>query len=109
MTKIRFAAVLAAFGLLGLLGFSGLALAQFRSTPPDFIAPMQGHQENPPVFTDATGLAQFRLINRGDTLFYRLAVHNISNVVSAQIDSKPRSLIPRSTQSNPRTSVTGGV
>jgi hypothetical protein len=53
---------------------------------------MQGHQENPPVFTDATGLAQFRLINRGDTLFYRLAVHNVSNVVSAHLHMAPRGM-----------------
>jgi hypothetical protein len=70
----------------------GGAFAQFRATPPDFVAPMSGVRENPPVVTDATGIAQFRLINAGDTLVYRLIVHNISNVVAAHIHLAPRGI-----------------
>jgi hypothetical protein len=78
--------------VIALAGLSGGARAQFSSTPPDFIAPLQGRQENPAVATGATGLVQFRLINRGDTLFYRLVVHNIHNVVAAHIHMAPKGM-----------------
>lgn len=79
-----------AAGVLG--GLFSLAHAQFRSTPPDFIAQLSGRQENPPAATAATGFVQFRLINRGDTLFYRIVVHNIHNVVSAHLHMAPRGM-----------------
>jgi len=66
------------------------ALAQFRATPPDFVAPLSGVQENPPVATDATGNTQFRLINNGDTLVFRLIVDGIENVVAAHIHLAPQ-------------------
>ena len=60
-------------------------LAQFDATPPDFLAPLAGDQEVPPHVTPAMGQAQFRLINDGQTLVYRLIVDDISNVTASHI------------------------
>ena len=68
----------------------GGAFAQCRATPPDFVAPMSGVQENPPVAAEAAGIAQFRLINNGETLACRLNVDGIDNVAAAHIQLAPR-------------------
>lgn len=72
-----------------LLASAGIAPAQWRATPPDFVTPLTGEAEVPPRLTDATGQAQFRLINLGDTLVYRLIVDDIQNVVAAHIHLAP--------------------
>ncbi len=75
--------------LLAAAAGAGPVLAQFRSTPPDFLALLRGRQEVPAVDTEATGQITFRLINAGDTLAYSLRLHGISNVVAAHIHLAP--------------------
>jgi hypothetical protein len=53
----------------------------------NFVAPLDGGQEVPPVETRATGNAVFHL--RGDGLHYRLIVANIQNVTQAHIHRAP--------------------
>jgi len=58
------------------------------ATPPDsknFVSPMEGEQENPPVDTTAVGVAVYHL-NAGETeLSFKLIVANIENVAQAHI------------------------
>jgi hypothetical protein len=72
-----------------LLASVGISSAQWNATPPDFVTPLVGTAEVPPRLTVATGQAQFRLINLGDTLVYRLIVEDIDNVVAAHIHLAP--------------------
>ncbi len=53
--------------------------------PNNFVAPLSGDQEVPPVDTDATGLARFQLSHDGTELTYRLIVANVENVTQAHI------------------------
>ena len=51
----------------------------------NFVAPLAGNQEFPPVDTKATGLAKFQINKDGDAINYKLIVANIENVVAAHI------------------------
>jgi hypothetical protein len=58
------------------------------ATPPDsknFVSPMEGEQENPPVDTTAVGVAVYHLNADGTELSFKLIVANIENVVAAHI------------------------
>jgi len=70
--------------VLALLVMASVAAA----TPPDsknFVSPMEGEQENPPVDTTAVGVAVYHL-NAGETeLSFKLIVANIENVAQAHI------------------------
>ena len=51
----------------------------------NFAAPLDGGQENPPVATNATGVAKFQLSKDGSSLGFKLIVANIDNVVASHI------------------------
>ena len=51
----------------------------------NFAAPLDGGQENPPVATNATGLAKFKLSKDDSSLEFKLIVANIDNVFAAHI------------------------
>lgn len=51
----------------------------------NFVAPLEGEQENPPVATDATGVAKLKLSKDTSTLDFKLIVANIENVFAAHI------------------------
>ena len=50
-----------------------------------WVAPLSGSQEVPPVDTNATGVAKFKLSKDGDSISYKLNVANIDNVTQAHI------------------------
>lgn len=50
-----------------------------------FQAILRGSEEVPPVRTNATGSARFRLSDDGQRLFYRLVVNNLRNFTQAHI------------------------
>jgi hypothetical protein len=58
----------------------------------NFVAPMDADQEvaDPPVISDATGVATFQLSQDGTELSYRVNVGNIENVTQAHIHWGPR-------------------
>ena len=62
-----------------------LAAIGFASTPRNFVAPLSGDQEVPPVDTNASGTTKFQLSPDGTELHYRLNVANIENVTQAHI------------------------
>jgi hypothetical protein len=78
--------------LLCLSGMISITSAQirYRSTPPDFVAPLEAAQVVGDLSSDAEGQVLIRLINLGDTLSYRVMVSDIENVVSAHIHLGPR-------------------
>jgi hypothetical protein len=51
----------------------------------NFVAPLSGREEVPPVATRATGVATFKLSADGSELSYRLIAANIENVTQAHI------------------------
>lgn len=51
----------------------------------NFIAPLSGGEEVPPVDTNATGVAHFKLSKDGTELEYKLIVANIENVLQSHI------------------------
>ena len=51
----------------------------------NFVAPLDGGQENPAVATNATGVAKFQLSQDGTALGFKLIVANIDNVFAAHI------------------------
>jgi len=55
----------------------------------NFVAPLSGSQEVPPVDTKATGLAKFQVNKDGDEISYKLIVANIENVRFAHIHMAP--------------------
>lgn len=74
--------------LMALVALTCSASAQ----PPaalNFVAPLDGDQEVPPVDTDAIGVAKFQLNDDGGELNYKLIVANIENVVAAHIHLAP--------------------
>ncbi len=62
-----------------------LAVPVYGGQNRNFVAPLDGGQENPPVDTDATGVAKFQLSKDGNTLEYKLIVANIENVFASHI------------------------
>jgi len=64
-----------------------IGTSQASAQPPskNFVAPLEGAQENPPVATKATGLAKFQLNKAGTALNYKLIVANINQVTQAHI------------------------
>ncbi|WP_219834944.1 CHRD domain-containing protein [Paenibacillus sp. R14(2021)] len=50
-----------------------------------FKASLKGRNEVPPVRTNSTGNAVFRLNSAGDKLFFRLVIQNIKKVTQAHI------------------------
>jgi hypothetical protein len=64
----------------------GVALAVLPSTVSagvNFVAPLSGDEEVPPVDTEATGVAKFKL--RGEGLVFKVNVANIEDVVATHI------------------------
>lgn len=55
----------------------------------NFVAPLDGGQENPPVATHATGVAKFQFSDDGSALAFQLIVANIDNVFAAHIHCGP--------------------
>lgn len=51
----------------------------------NFVAPLSGNQEVPPVATRASGLAKFKLSKDGTEFSYKLNVANIDGVTQAHI------------------------
>ena len=51
----------------------------------NFVAPLDGGQENPPVATNATGVAKFQLSADGTALGFKLIVANLDNVFASHI------------------------
>ena len=75
------ASLLSIFTLIVLLVTVGTAAAQ----PQNFVAPLSGSNEVPPVATKGTGVAKFKLDSSGAILSYKLIVANIDNVFAAHI------------------------
>ena len=55
----------------------------------NFVAPLSGAEEVPPVETRAQGVAYFQLNKAGDELRYKVVVANISDVLMAHIHVAP--------------------
>lgn len=55
----------------------------------NFVAPLTGEEEVPPVDTQARGLAKFQLASDGTELRYRLIAANIEDVLMAHIHLAP--------------------
>lgn len=55
----------------------------------NFVAPLEGAQEVPPVETRARGMAHFQLSRDGSEISYRLIVANIEDVLMAHIHLSP--------------------
>lgn len=51
----------------------------------NFVTPLKGREEVPPVDTKATGLAKFKLSKDGTSLDYKLIASNIEGVTQAHI------------------------
>ena len=55
----------------------------------NFAAPLSGGEEEPPVATQATGVAKFQLSQDGSELSYKINVANIQGVFAAHIHCAP--------------------
>lgn len=55
----------------------------------NFVAPLEGGQEVPPVETRARGMAHFQVSADGESVEYRLLAANIENVLMAHIHLAP--------------------
>ena len=64
-----------------------IGTSEASAQPPsrNFVAPLEGAQENPPVATKATGLAKFQLNKAGTAIDYKLIVANIQGVTQSHI------------------------
>ena len=62
-----------------------LAVPVYGGQNRNFVAPLDGGQENPPVDTNATGVAKFQLSKDGSSLGFKLIVANIEDVVASHI------------------------
>lgn len=80
--------------LLGCLCMALVVMAGSASAAPpaarNFVAPLSGGQEVPPVDTKATGLVKFQLTKDGSELDYKLIVANIELITQAHIHSGAR-------------------
>jgi CHRD domain len=72
---------LALVAVLGLVAAVAAAPPQSRN----FVAPLSGHEEVPPVATNARGVAIFQLSPDGTELSYKLIASNIENILQAHI------------------------
>lgn len=81
----RLALVLAVLALV-----AALPVAALGASTRNFVAPLSGDQEFPPVDTNATGVAHFQLNHDGTALSYRLNVANIEGVLMAHIHAGER-------------------
>jgi hypothetical protein len=71
------------FVVVLVLGASLMVFAGSASAGDNFAAPMSGDEEVPPVDTQATGVATFKL--RAEGLAFKVNVANIDNVIAAHI------------------------
>ena len=62
-----------------------LAVPVYGGQNRNFVAPLDGGQENPPVDTNATGVAKFQLSKDGSSLGFKLIVANIEDVGASHI------------------------
>jgi hypothetical protein len=62
-----------------------LVLAAPAQAGTNFAAPMKGAQENPPVDTNATGVATFKVSQDGSSIQFKVNVANIDNVFAAHL------------------------
>jgi hypothetical protein len=62
-----------------------LAAPVQAGTNRNFVAPMDGGQENPPVDTHATGVAKLKLSKDGTEMQFKVNVANIDNVFAVHI------------------------
>lgn len=79
-------AILLGFALV-LFAFAPAAMAGHGNGNGAHVAHLSGTEEVPPVDTNATGNAIFKM--RGDSLNYKLIVANIDDVVAAHIHCAP--------------------
>jgi hypothetical protein len=79
--------------LIGLSLLIAVVAAAGVSAKPEhnrnFVAPLSGAEEVPPVDTRARGLAKFQLSKDGSEIHYKLIVANIENVTQAHIHLAP--------------------
>jgi len=78
-TPLLIAAIVSSFALAG----SAAVMAGHENR--NSVAPLSGSEEVPPVDTNATGVAKFKLNETGDALHFKLNVANIDDVVQAHI------------------------
>lgn len=77
------------FALVGALALGVLGPATATAHPTKFRATLSGAEEVPPVTTQATGTASFKVSADGTELRFRLVVANITDVVQAHIHLGP--------------------
>ena len=65
-------------------------MKQMQPKTNKFKAVLSGKNVVPPVKTKATGTATFNFSKDGKTLFYKLTVHNLNNVIMAHIHHAPK-------------------
>jgi hypothetical protein len=75
--------------ILVLLAVALLTTTAFAGQNRNFVAPLSGGEEVPPVDTNARGLAKFQVSKDGDSIRYKLIVANIENVTQAHIHLAP--------------------
>ncbi len=76
-----------ALGLVTVLAVA-TAVAAAPAQPRNFVAPLSGGNEVPPVDTQARGVAIFHLSDDGTALEYKLNVSNINDVLQAHIHAR---------------------
>lgn len=72
-----------------LLATVGLAVPAGAGSNRNFVAPMDGRQESPPVDTHATGVAKFKVSKDGSSVAFKVIVANIDNVFAAHLHCAP--------------------
>lgn len=93
MIAIWFVCLLLINGIkVQLLKFDTFNLNYAHAQQQTFTAKLSGQNENPPVKTQATGMAKF-IVNSNDTLSYEMNVNNIDAVIGARIGQKNGSLL----------------
>lgn len=66
-----------------------LVAVPVQASNDNFVAPLDGGQENPPVATNATGVAKFRVAKDGASVDFKVNVANIDNVFAAHVHCGP--------------------
>jgi hypothetical protein len=72
-------------GLVAVLGVVAAVAAAPPQQPRNFVAPLSGADEVPPVATNARGVAIFHLSPDGTELSYKLIASNVANITQAHI------------------------